>query len=160
MKKIGFLYFIIISVLPLYSQSQYKIANKIHLPGDGGWDYLFVDETDQLLLDALARQVQASLENRYLQDPEKMRTENFTGMGGSFPIHDLPDIGLHDESHGHEDGDYTTVAGMVLAVLGHIPTAPGEVVQLLGFTAEVVEVTGRAITRVRLRPLQTAAEEA
>jgi putative hemolysin len=48
----------------------------------------------------------------------------------------------------------------VLAVLGHIPTAPGEVVELPEFTAEVVEVTGRAITRVRLRPLQTAAEEA
>lgn len=29
-----------------------------------------------------------TLANRYLQDPEKMRTENFTGMGGSFPIHD------------------------------------------------------------------------
>src|SRR4051794_4379906 len=79
-------------------------------------------------------------------------------MPGSFPIHDLPDIGLHDESHGHEDGDYTTVAGMVLAVLGHIPTAPGEVVTLPKFTAEVVEVTGRAITRVRLRPLTAAAE--
>src|SRR3954447_5495708 len=81
-------------------------------------------------------------------------------MPGSFPIHDLPDIGLHEESHAHEDGDYTTVAGMVLAALGHIPTAPGEVVRLPDFTAEVVEVTGRAITRVRLRPLQTAAEQA
>ena len=81
-------------------------------------------------------------------------------MPGAFPIHDLPDIGLHDESHGHEDGDYTTVAGMVLAVLGHIPTGPGEVVELPEFTAEVVEVTGRAITRVRLRPLQSLAEEA
>jgi len=81
-------------------------------------------------------------------------------MPGSFPIHDLPDIGLHDESHGHEDGDYTTVAGMMLAVLGHIPTGPGEVVELPEFTAEVVEVTGRAITRVRLRPLQSLAEEA
>jgi putative hemolysin len=81
-------------------------------------------------------------------------------MPGSFPIHDLPDIGLHDESHAHEDGDYTTVAGMVLAALGHIPTGPGEVVELPEITAEVVEVTGRAITRVRLRPLQSAAEEA
>jgi len=81
-------------------------------------------------------------------------------MPGSFPIHDLPDIGLHDESHAHEDGDYTTVAGMVLAALGHIPTGPGEVVELPEFTAEVVEVTGRAITRVRLRPLQSLAEEA
>jgi putative hemolysin len=79
-------------------------------------------------------------------------------MPGAFPIHDLPDIGLHDESHAHEDGDYTTVAGMVLAVLGHIPTAPGEVVTLPEFTAEVVEVTGLAITRVRLRPLARAAD--
>ncbi|MFC7276078.1 hemolysin family protein [Paractinoplanes rhizophilus] len=81
-------------------------------------------------------------------------------LPGSFPIHDLPDIGLHDESNAHEDGDYTTVAGMVLAALGHIPTDPGEVVELPGFTAEVVEVTGRAITRVRLRPLPKAAQEA
>jgi putative hemolysin len=77
-------------------------------------------------------------------------------LPGSFPIHDLPDIGLHDESDAHEEGDYTTVAGMVLAALGHIPTAPGEVVTLPEFTAEVVEVTGRAITRIRLRPLASS----
>jgi putative hemolysin len=70
-------------------------------------------------------------------------------MPGSFPIHDLPDIGF--DGPGNDEGDYTTVAGMVLAVLGHIPTEPGEVVTLPQFTAEVVEVTGRAITRVRLR---------
>jgi putative hemolysin len=72
-------------------------------------------------------------------------------MPGSFPIHDLPDIGFG--TSGPEEGDYTTIAGMVLAVLGHIPTAPGEVVTLPEFTAEVLEVTGRAITRVRLRAL-------
>ena len=72
-------------------------------------------------------------------------------MPGSFPIHDLPDIGYDPD--GSVEGDYTTIAGMVLAALGHIPTAPGEVVTLPQFTAEVVEVTGRAITRVRLRPI-------
>lgn len=72
-------------------------------------------------------------------------------MAGSFPIHDLPDIGF--DLQGTEDGDYTTIAGMVLAELGHIPTEPGETVPLPQFTAEVVEVTGRAITRVRLRAL-------
>jgi putative hemolysin len=71
-------------------------------------------------------------------------------MPGSFPIHDLPDLGFDPD--GTDEGDYTTIAGMVLAVLGHIPTEPGEVVELPQFTAEVVEVTGRAITRVRLRP--------
>ncbi len=75
-------------------------------------------------------------------------------MPGSFPIHDLPDLGFDEDAD--DEGDYTTVAGMVLAALGHIPTAPGEVVTLRQFTAEVTEVTGRAITRLRLRPLEAA----
>jgi putative hemolysin len=70
-------------------------------------------------------------------------------LPGAFPIHDLPDIGVDVERL--EDSDYTTVAGLVLARLGHIPTAPGEVVGIDGHTAEVLEVTGRAITRIRLR---------
>jgi len=78
-------------------------------------------------------------------------------MPGSFPIHDLPDIGF--DTTGPDDGDYTTIAGMVLAGLGHIPTEPGEVVELPEFSAEVVEVTGRAITRVRLRPVPRAHDE-
>ena len=40
----------------------------------------------------------------------------------------------------------------MLARLGHIPTAPGETVEVPAFSAEVVEVTGHAITKVRLRP--------
>jgi putative hemolysin len=72
-------------------------------------------------------------------------------MPGSFPIHDLPDLGF--DNAGPDEGEYTTIAGMVLASLGHIPTGPGEVVTLSQFTAEVLEVTGRAITRVRLRAL-------
>ena len=50
------------------------------------------------------------------------------------------------------DGDYTTIAGLVLASLGHIPTAPGETVTLPGWTAEVTAVDRRAITQIRLRP--------
>ncbi|GIF35980.1 hemolysin family protein [Actinoplanes xinjiangensis] len=72
-------------------------------------------------------------------------------MPGSFPVHDLPDVGF--QGHHQEEGDYTTIAGMVLARLGHIPTGPGEVVTLPEFTAEVTEVTGRAITEVRVRAL-------
>jgi putative hemolysin len=70
-------------------------------------------------------------------------------MPGTFPIHDLPDLGI--EIAPLPDSGYTTVAGLILHALGHIPTAPGEIATLPGFTAEVVEVTGRAITRVRLR---------
>ncbi|HEX6684180.1 MAG TPA: hemolysin family protein [Candidatus Limnocylindrales bacterium] len=70
-------------------------------------------------------------------------------LTGSFPVHDLPDLGI--DVNKVADSDYTTVAGLVLDRLGHIPSKPGETVSLPGFTAEVLEVTGRAITKVRLR---------
>ncbi|MFI6231603.1 hemolysin family protein [Micromonospora echinospora] len=72
-------------------------------------------------------------------------------LPGGFPLHDLPDVGVDLDEDALDPGDYTTVAGLVLAHLGHIPRTPGEVVELPRLTAEVVEVTGRAITRVRLR---------
>jgi DNA-binding beta-propeller fold protein YncE len=37
---------ILISCNLAYSQSNYKIANKIHVDGEGGWDYICVDETN------------------------------------------------------------------------------------------------------------------
>lgn len=46
MKKVSFLLTIaclLISSVPLLAQSNYKIAGKIHLEGEGGWDYLNVD---------------------------------------------------------------------------------------------------------------------
>ncbi|GAA4942854.1 hemolysin family protein [Actinoplanes utahensis] len=78
-------------------------------------------------------------------------------LPGTFPIHDLPDIGVDIEEL--DAGDYTTVAGLVLARLGHIPTVPGETVAIDGHTAEVVEITGRAITKLRLRPLPSEPSE-
>jgi putative hemolysin len=72
-------------------------------------------------------------------------------LQGAFPIHDLPDIGVPVPEG--LTGDYTTVAGLLLARLGHIPTQPGETVDLTGWTAEVVQITGLAITRVRLVPV-------
>ena len=69
---------------------------------------------------------------------------------GTFPIHDLPDIGVPVPEDA--TGDYTTVAGLMLARLGHIPTEPGEKAPVGTWTAEVVQVTGLAITRIRLIP--------
>ncbi|HET6482363.1 MAG TPA: hemolysin family protein [Actinoplanes sp.] len=78
-------------------------------------------------------------------------------LPGTFPIHDLPDIGVDVDNL--DEGDYTTVAGLVLAHLGHIPTEAGETVRIDGHTTEVVEVTGRAITKVRLRVAPRELEE-
>lgn len=78
-------------------------------------------------------------------------------LPGRYPIHDLPDVGVHLEEL--DDGDYTTVAGLVISRLGHIPKSPGEVVDLPRFTAQVVEVTGHAVTKVRLRAKREAPGE-
>ena len=70
-------------------------------------------------------------------------------LPGTFPIHDLVDLGVHIESPGTGD---TTVAGMVLRQLGRIPNNPGDVVELEGWSVEVLEVVRHAVTLVRLRP--------
>lgn len=74
-------------------------------------------------------------------------------LPGSFPVHDLPDLGIHLSTPA--SGDYTTVAGLLLAKLGHIPEAPGEKVALgPSWTATVATVSAHAITTVRITPEQ------
>jgi putative hemolysin len=75
-------------------------------------------------------------------------------LPGTFPVHDLADLGIDVPPSG---GDYTTVAGMVIARLGHLPTRPGESVALDGWTAVVTGVHRRAVTEVRLRPTRRTA---
>ena len=48
-------------------------------------------------------------------------------LTGAFPIHDLPDLGVDlGDRDRRDDGGFVTVAGLILARLGHIPTGPGE----------------------------------
>ncbi|MEV4657463.1 hemolysin family protein [Micromonospora sp. NPDC049301] len=68
---------------------------------------------------------------------------------GDFPLHDLPDLGVRLSFP--LSREYTTVAGLMLARLRHLPGEPGETVRLPGLTLEVVEVADRAVRRVRLR---------
>jgi putative hemolysin len=70
-------------------------------------------------------------------------------LPGTYPVHDLPDLGVH---LGHQPrGDYATIAGLVITLLGHLPTRPGETVSLDGWSAEVTAVDRHAVTGVRLR---------
>lgn len=71
-------------------------------------------------------------------------------LPGTFPVHDLPDLGIELEPQ--RVADYTTVAGLVIAHLGHLPTEPGESVSLDGWTVHVTSVEGRTVTEVRLVP--------
>jgi len=66
-------------------------------------------------------------------------------LPGSFPVHDLPDIGVELPA-----GDYNTVAGLVLEALGRVPEAPGDTITIGRWRATVLSVDHRAITRIRL----------
>ncbi|MGF1599900.1 MAG: transporter associated domain-containing protein [Acidimicrobiales bacterium] len=48
------------------------------------------------------------------------------------------------------DGDYATVAGFVLSALGHLPSEPGDVVDVEPWRLTVTAVDDRAITEVRI----------
>ena len=71
-------------------------------------------------------------------------------LPGSFPIHDLIDIGV--DAPELSGDDYTTVAGLVLSRLGRIPDEPGDHVETAGYRIDVTAVDRHAITEVRLRP--------
>lgn len=78
------------------------------------------------------------------------RADGSIDVPGRYPVHDLIDLGIEVR-----EGDYATVAGMILDVLGRIPQEPGDVVVVDGWEAEVLSVADRAITRVRLRRVDT-----
>lgn len=68
---------------------------------------------------------------------------------GEAPVHEVER--LLDQDFGHDRRDVTTVAGVILAVVGHLPSV-GDVVRLgPDVIAEVLEVTPRAVTRARLQ---------
>ncbi|WP_017543718.1 hemolysin family protein [Nocardiopsis prasina] len=71
-------------------------------------------------------------------------------LPGTYPVHDLSDLDL--DLPDPPEGDYVTVAGLILAVLEHIPQRAGERVDFGGWTAEVAETNGRTITEVLVRP--------
>ncbi|MCP2327125.1 putative hemolysin [Hamadaea flava] len=116
---------------------------------------LIVDERGAIdgiiTMEDLVEEVVGEIYDETDRDIEEVVTEadGVLLLPGAFPIHDLPDLGIDIERLG--DIDYTTVAGLILDRLGRIPDKPGDIVKAPGFSAEVVEVTGRAITKVRLR---------
>ncbi|MDK1348834.1 hemolysin family protein [Streptomyces sp. 378] len=71
-------------------------------------------------------------------------------LPGSFPLHDLPDLGIDIGDFAR--GPYTTIAGLILARLGHLPQRPGQEIELAGWSVEITGIHRHAITTVRLRP--------
>jgi len=75
------------------------------------------------------------------------RPDGSVVLPGAFPVHDLPDLGVS-----LPEGDYATVAGLILERLGRIP-AEGDAVDIDRWRLEVLVMDRNAIGRVRLLPL-------
>ena len=67
-------------------------------------------------------------------------------VAGGFPVHDLEDIGIDLPR-----GDYTTVAGVLLEALGHVPDA-GESADVGDYSLMAEEVDRNTIMRLRIVP--------
>jgi len=102
-------------------------------------------------LEDLVEEVVGEIYDETDRDVQAVRREDDGSLllPGTFPVHDLPDLGVYLERRPH--GDYTTIAGLVITVLGHLPTQAGESVTVDGWTAQVTGVDRHAITSVRLR---------
>ena len=84
-------------------------------------------------------------------DEEIVRREDGSWLiDGSVPIDDLAQrLGLERASIA--PGAYTTLGGLVMSQLGHVPRV-GERLTLAGFTFEVVDMDGRRVDRVLVTP--------
>lgn len=68
-------------------------------------------------------------------------------LPGRFPMHDLADIGVK-----LPEGDYATVAGLLLELLGHIPVS-GDHTTIDGWQLEVRAMSGSAVAEISLTPV-------
>jgi putative hemolysin len=68
-------------------------------------------------------------------------------LPGTFPVHDLTDLDVE-----LPDGDYTTIAGLVLDEMNRIPE-PGESIEIDGWQIGIRSVGRHRITQVALRPV-------
>lgn len=74
------------------------------------------------------------------------RSDGSVIVRGEFPVHDLEDIGVP-----LPEGEYATIAGLIMDRLGRLPKRR-ERISESGWQLEVVEVTGNSIRKVRLIP--------
>jgi putative hemolysin len=75
-------------------------------------------------------------------------------LPGSFPVHDLPDLGIT-----LPEGSYATLAGLILDRMGRIP-GKGETVDVDRWRLEALDMDRNAITQVRLVPVTHPGGEA
>ena len=88
-------------------------------------------------------------------DSVQRRSDGSVVVPGSFPIHDLVDLGIEVPR-----SDQTTVAGLILDVLARVPRKAGDVVVIEGWRFRVTGVKGRRISEVVIESVGTEGSQA
>ncbi|OPX65862.1 MAG: hypothetical protein A4E36_02143 [Methanoregulaceae archaeon PtaB.Bin009] len=98
---------------------------------------------------------------RTLGEPEEIpvitREDGSWLIDGSTPVDDLKDILSVEVFPGEEEGEYRTIAGLIMYILDRIP-APGDHFEIGGLRYEVVDMDGKRVDKVMVtRVSQTPA---
>jgi len=78
-------------------------------------------------------------------------------VSGSLSTDDLRELLKLDELPNEEEGDYYTLAGMLIEMLGHIPVE-GESTTWHGLKFEIVDLDGARIDKVLISPIAKGAQ--
>lgn len=118
---------------------------------------LVVDEFGSLQGIVTVGDILSAIVGHLLDEPDE-QTEAVRRPDGSWLVDGDLGVGLLSETLGMtlpEDPDYETVAGMVLSLLGHLPRV-GESLVLADWVIEVVDLDGRRIDKLLIRPQRSA----
>lgn len=91
-------------------------------------------------------------------DPAALRRDDGSWLiSGSLATDDLRELLQLDELPNEKDGDYYTLAGMLIELFGHIPVT-GEKTSWHGFEFEIVDRDGARIDKVLVTPTASEAQ--
>jgi len=105
-----------------------------------------VEDLIEDLIEELVGEIYDEADQDLLAD--KHTKQGLTILPGSFPMHDLVDVGVS-----LPEGDYATIAGLVLDQLGRLPEV-GEQVSVDGYEIKVLAMDKRTITSISVKELE------
>jgi putative hemolysin len=112
-------------------------------------------------LEDLLEEIVGEIEDEDEPEPQETEVEILSEADGSYVVRGQVEVGKVERVFAAElaADDFTTVAGLVINQLGHLP-AIGETLDFHGLHFEVLEADERRVSRVRIRPqmVETPAE--
>ena len=88
------------------------------------------------------------------ETPVVVREDGSWLIDGSTPVEDLKDIFSVELFPGEEEGEYRTIAGLIMYILNRIPTT-GDHFEIGGLRYEVVDMDGKRVDKVMVRRTST-----